>query len=314
MSIVNIKELNKRSVIFRKFILEKLRVLNILSEKGDVDIDTFRNLCYRYFDKRGDIAVIHYKKRLNNIIRAIWNPFYSRRALGNKLFKIIIEDILGLVIDDDNINQLVLIGRSNDLRGQRFHKLTVVSCLGRNDDKTHTLWKYVCDCGETGIATTGSLNSGATSSCGCYNREIVSNMFTTHGLSLSDTYKSWEAMKRRCYSHKDVAYPRYGGRGIIVCDRWLNSFENFYEDMGERPEGTTLDRIGNEGNYEPDNCKWSSRKEQANNQNRTLRFDDGESVGEFASRLNIPYWYVKSKFDKGCSKELIIKLRQRNNV
>lgn len=88
---------------------------------------------------------------------------------------------------------------------------------------------------------------------------------TTHGLSTSKTYVVWRAMKARVLNKSHKYYKYYGGRGIVICERWIGSFENFLQDMGERPQMLTLDRINNNSNYEPDNCKWSTRKEQANN-------------------------------------------------
>jgi hypothetical protein len=88
------------------------------------------------------------------------------------------------------------------------------------------------------------------------------------------TYRSWQAMKERCFNEKSIGYKRYGGKGITVCERWKNSFENFLADMGERPEGKTIDRIDHTGNYEPSNCKWSTRKEQARNTYDTILDED----------------------------------------
>ena len=111
--------------------------------------------------------------------------------------------------------------------------------------------------------------TGRTTSCGCYWLEIK----TTHGNSRptvgnSPTYISWSSAKGRCYQKKQPYYFNYGGRGIKMCERWKNSFENFLADMGERPKGKTLDRIDGDGNYEPKNCRWATRSEQSSNQRR----------------------------------------------
>lgn len=111
-----------------------------------------------------------------------------------------------------------------------------------------------------------------------------------HGMSDTPSYSSWSSMIGRCTNPKCVAFPDYGGRGIEVCDRWMD-FESFLEDMGERPAGLTLDRINNNGNYEPGNCRWATRKQQHNNRraNRLLSLN-GETmtVAEWSEKLEIP--------------------------
>ncbi len=115
--------------------------------------------------------------------------------------------------------------------------------------------------------------------------------YVTHGMSKTKTHKSWESMKQRCLNPKAPDYHRYGGRGVYVCSRWKDSFENFLEDMGERPEGKTLDRIDNLKGYEPNNCRWATIKEQqANRQNLAKVVYQGRdiTVAELANEIGIP--------------------------
>ena len=138
-----------------------------------------------------------------------------------------------------------------DLTNQRFGKLIAVSFERK---KRRTYWTCQCDCGNTSLVYGPSLTAGLSTSCGCNRR--------THGMTGTPTKRSYDSMINRCYYPSQINYERYGGRGIIVCDRWRHSFENFLADMGERPKGTTLDRIKNSGNYEPDNCRWATRPQQ----------------------------------------------------
>lgn len=159
-----------------------------------------------------------------------------------------------------------------DLTGQIFSHLTVICYAGKRNKKN--LWECLCSCGNTHFVTTSNLRRGNVISCGCFKKAFMKKLGDAqvhHGHSLrklskrTPTYNSWQNMKYRCYNPNAESYHNYGTLGIIVCERWLNSFENFLQDMGERPMGKTLDRTNPFGNYEPSNCKWSTPKEQSNN-------------------------------------------------
>lgn len=146
--------------------------------------------------------------------------------------------------------------------GKKYNKLTVMKNVRKKDQ-----WRLVCKCecgGET-ITSKNSLVTGQTKSCGCLRDETTGKRAYKHGYSKHELRTTYSMMKDRCYNKKNGRYNRYGGRGIKVCDRWLESIANFIEDMGERPEGCTLDRINNDGNYEPSNCRWADGTTQGTN-------------------------------------------------
>lgn len=173
--------------------------------------------------------------------------------------------------------------KTKDRIGLRYGRLLVT-------EKIHTrglpvAWKCICDCGNEIFANGHNLEIGNTTSCGCFWKEAI----TTHGLSKSRTYGSWKAMRRRCTNPKDISYMDYGGRGITVYKPWLESFDAFLADLGECPEGHTIERINNDGNYEPSNCKWSTYKDQLNN-TRHNRF-----IEAFGKRQTLTQWCEEFK-------------------
>jgi len=156
-----------------------------------------------------------------------------------------------------------------DLAGQRFGRWTVLEFAGL-DKSSHSRWLCQCDCGSRAVVHGNSLRRGATTSCGCYRNDRVSQCQSTHregSLHLrTKEYRAWTMMKYRCRNSKYQWWSRYGGRGIKVCDRWIHSFENFLADVGRAPgKEYTIDRKDNDGDYDRGNVRWATAKERANN-------------------------------------------------
>lgn len=154
----------------------------------------------------------------------------------------------------------------NELTGQVFNRLTVVR-FSRVGPGQNVLWLCRCICGVKKEVYAYDLRNGRVRSCGCFSRD---NHYKTHGLSRTPTYSVWATMMQRCANEKDRNYPHYGGRGITVCKRW-HKFENFFADMGRKPDGLTIERRDNNKGYRPSNCYWATYTEQARNKRSTVR-------------------------------------------
>lgn len=203
-----------------------------------------------------------------------------------------------------------------DLTAKRFGRLLVIAFDEARKNPTagvRYFWKCQCDCGQVVSIDGLVLRRGTTHSCGCEKRE---RSRTRGGLSSHPLYVVWLGMKQRCYNPRSKVYQHYGARGIRMCDRWLESVENFYADMGERPTPNhTVERLNNDGNYEPANCVWATRSEQNENtrQTRLLTFDGRtQSLGKWARELGVSRRLIRDRLDRlGWPVERALSLRKQ---
>ena len=201
--------------------------------------------------------------------------------------------------------------RGKDITGNVYGRLTAIE-LSYRDKKSNSFWLCKCECGNDTTVRIGDLGSGNTTSCGCYREEQSNKALiersTTHGGHGTRLYDIWHSMKQRCYYKKHIGYESYGGRGIKVCQEWKNDFSNFrdWANSSGYSKSLSIDRVDNDGNYEPNNCKWSTVKEQSNNR-RSNRFlshkGETKTLSEWADVLDINDNTLSMRLNSGWSVE-----------
>lgn len=190
----------------------------------------------------------------------------------------------------------------DDMEGRRFGRLVVTGYAGRGERGHSTRWECLCDCGQRRTVWRSSLTGGLTQSCGCLGRERRKASTVRHGLSKHPSYFVWASMVDRCANPGSAKWRNYGGRGIRVCERWMD-LANFVADMGEPAfDGAQLDRIDNDGGYEPGNCRWASRKVQLRNtrSNSVLEYEGQvRCITEWAEIYGIPTPTLRQRLKRG---------------
>lgn len=199
-----------------------------------------------------------------------------------------------------------------DITGKKFFRLTAIAPA--DDRKNITFWLCQCECGRTKEVATADLMRGHTKSCGCYSREMTKLSRQTHGETsnrqVTPEYRIWCGIKARCCNKNSERYKDYGGRGITICDRWINDFDAFLDDMGRRPSNKhSIDRIDNDGNYSPENCRWATIDEQSRNTRVVKRISINgveKTVYEWASISGVKPKTILARLRLGWATQLAV--------
>ena len=260
---------------------------------------------------------LHFRAKLN--LSMFLESEVFENSLGNKKcfrFNKFFRNHTCIISETSNYNEIIhvvkLIIRLRTLllyniiminyEGYKFGNLLIMKFSHKI--KSRCYWLMKCDCGTEKAININDVRHGKINSCGCiHKKQLVKRNKdnTIHGYFGTKTYASWSRMIGRCYNIKDKNYPNYGQRGITVCDSWRESFISFLNAMGERPNNTSLDRINNNGNYEPNNCKWSTPKEQARNRrsNRIIKYNNkSKTLAEWSEILNIKQSTIDKRIKK----------------
>lgn len=205
--------------------------------------------------------------------------------------------------------------QQNDLVGLKFGRWTVERIADRYGRQKVKAWFCLCECGVSKVVTETSLLTGFSKSCGCYKKDAARRQMTTHGMRNSPEFTAWDHMIARCTNTLNPHYHNYGGRGISVCETWRTSFVAFLTDMGHRPTpGHSLDRIDNDGNYNKDNCRWATYRQQQNNKrtNHILTCDGVSlSMTEWAEKAGMPRSTLARRISSGWPVDIALKTAVR---
>jgi len=207
----------------------------------------------------------------------------------------------------------------HDITGRVYNFLTVLGYAGKTEGSNprHS-WYMKCVCGVVKRIPAGNFKSGNCKSCGCMHYILIGNGKRTHGMTSTAEFRAWTSMKSRCLSPSNKFFAHYGGRGIKVCNRWLESFENFYEDMGPRPSSDhSIDRINNHGNYEPGNCRWTTRTVQQRNTRRSkplVANGKSQCLADWASESGIHRCAIAARIRAGWSIEDAVNTPVRSTI
>lgn len=209
-----------------------------------------------------------------------------------------------------------------DFINKRFGRLTVVKERPdlKKENSSNRIVECLCDCGLFKIVFLCNLKQGLTKSCGCLQKESSVGTNRTHGLTNTQEYNTWTKIKYRCYNKNGEYYSHYGGRGITVCDEWLNSFETFYRDMGPRPSDKySIDRKNNDKGYSKDNCRWATQKEQQNNKSNNILYiykNETKSLLDWCTTLDLNFSIIYQRIKKGMLFEVAILINSvfKNNL
>lgn len=204
----------------------------------------------------------------------------------------------------------------NNLTGKRFGRLLVIKRV-ENSKHNETQWLCKCNCGNETIVNYGKLAYKRTTSCGCYAKELFVNNVSKHNLRKTRLYNIWAGMKQRCFNKNSKAYNRYGERGITICNEWKNDFKKFYDWSMKNgyKDNLTIDRINNNGNYEPENCRWTDNKTQSNNRNNNVILEynnEKHNLKQWCEIMNITENALKHRLERGWDVQKALTTPQRN--